>query len=136
MKTRKKTAVAMLSVFVVVLAGTLYLSRPASVTIGSEQVSLPESRGKVLLLNTIGNCKKYGSCQITGLSFYWTLDRAFLYTPEGGGVIFSDVAVESLMRMKDKKKAYQIAQAAFDRIQKNHWGGTHYELLYPLKAAD
>lgn len=129
----KKVLLLLLS-SVLFFAPVIYLTKSASVLVGSEKVFLNESRGEVLLKNTIGQFRGSGRCAITGLVFSWTPMTTLLYS-SSEGVIFSTYAIEALMKM-DKNEAYAIAQQAFDRLQEKSWSLKGKKLLYPLQPKD
>lgn len=105
---------------------------PASVQVGKKTVTLPQSKAYVVVENLIGDLSGFGRCRITGLSFFWAPYKALKYS-SNRGVLFSNYAVDVLLKMEDQDEAYRIAQEAFDRLQESsRVGDTGNKLHYPL----
>lgn len=126
--TPKKVVTALL------LVGLFLISRPAHIVVGSEQLTLKESIGKVMVLNAIGDFKGYGRCSLTNLSWYWAPLNSLHYS-EGRGVMISQYGIDALQRMNETE-ACKIAQAAADRASKKYRWKERVHLFCPLKVME
>lgn len=128
----KKVLLAVMLVATLVAGG--FAISPATVMVGNASVALHESKAKVFFGNAVGNFLGYGHCPITSLSYYWVPITSLEYSPSTGAV-FSKYAVNALLTMRDEEEAYQIAQTAFEKLQKEKWGGEKgKKLVHPLKV--
>ncbi len=115
---------------VLVVRFLLYME-PYSVMVGTHRVTLVESKEEVLFKNKTGNKLGFGRCNITGLSFYWTPFTVLMYD-SSRGVIFSKYAVDKLLELEEQE-AYDIAQKAFEQLQKRSWSKKSLKkLIFPL----
>lgn len=109
--------------------------RQATVSVGSETITLPVSEDYVRRHNEMGDALHYGRDEITDLSYYWVGTETLEFAP-GRGYLISTYAAEALRKLIREGRgdlAYEIAQESFERSQQKGWPSTDHKLVYPLK---
>jgi len=110
----------------------------ATVSVGSEIITLDVTEDYVREQNAIGDSLGYGRDILTDLSFYW-VELEILEFDDGvewRGIVISLYAAQGLRQLIEKGQhdlAYDIAQMSFDKLQEDYWLETGHELTYPLK---
>lgn len=131
---RTRFATSFIALVLSLLGATIFLALPTKLNIGSHVVDSTHSRAWNYANNTVGSLLGYGSCPITGQS--WFLAKfAVVDVNYSSGMILSADAERELRRLIAEGKsdeAYEIANTALSMLNMRNRSNGKGDLQKPL----